>query len=404
MAKRAIIGRMALAVMTWSSRQRILPAVMAMALVACDSDSSDGAHGGSPPNGGSTGSSGASGSGGTSGSGDASGNGGRGSGGESGSAGMSGSGGESGSAGMSGSGAGGTGGTGGAGGVGAGGSQDAGGSAYDRLVLADGPVAYWAIDQAPAAEPDLTGNGHTGRYPKGASALVSLPNGDRSHDFNGVDQSLSVPSSAAFSIPTTHELTWEAWIRPDVLQFPNDDGTSGYVAWMGKCEEYAPSCEWEARLYNTNTNESPNRPNRFSAYVFNPGAGLGSGADWQPEPGLIRAGDWYHVVGEYTTLDQPANCRNTAQFPGSIEIWVNGVRWDHASHGQTGCMSQYSVVPVANGSAVDIGSMAGDSWFSGAIGKVAIYDRLLTASQIESHYRVMTGKAKTGSCGDTCSF
>ena len=313
----------------------------------------------------------------------------------------SGSGGESGSAGMSGSGAGGNA---GAGGNGAGGSPDAGGSAYDRLVLADGPVAYWTIDQAPLAEPDLTGNGHTGSYPKGAAALVSLPNGDRCHDFNGVDQSLSVPSSAAFSIPTTHELTWEAWIRPDVLQFPNDDGSSGYVAWMGKCGEYAPSCEWEARLYNTNTNESPNRPNRFSAYVFNPGAGLGSGADWQPEPGLIRAGEWYHVVGEYTTLVQPADCRNTAQFPGSIEIWVNAVRWDHGSHGQTGCMSQYSVVPVANGSAIAIGSMAGDSWFSGAIGKVAMYDRLLTASQIESHYRAMTGKAPSGSCADTCSF
>src|SRR5678809_986868 len=76
---------------------------------------------------------------------------------------------------------------------------------------------------------------------------------------------MSVPSNAAFSIPTTHSLTWEAWIRPDTLQFPKN--SSGYVDWMGKCQDYSPTCEWEARLYNTTNSED--RCNRFSAYVFN---------------------------------------------------------------------------------------------------------------------------------------
>src|SRR4030095_10185564 len=94
-------------------------------------------------------------------------------------------------------------------------------------------------------------------------------------------------------------------IRPDVLQFPNDDGVSGYVDWMGKCERYSPTCEWEARLYDTTTNETPNRCNRFSAYVFNPTAGLGSGADWQPTCGPIKGGQWEHVVCGDTALSQP---------------------------------------------------------------------------------------------------
>jgi len=261
------------------------------------------------------------------------------------------------------------------------------------------------MNRAPMNETDLTGNGHEGSYRgSGSPTVARLPNGDSAADFDGSEQYLSVPSSEVFSIPTTGTLTWEAWLRPDVLQFPHDDGASGYVDWLGKCESYGPTCEWEARMYDTNTKESPNRPNRLSAYVFNPSAGLGSAADWQPSAGLLEAGMWYHVVGEYTILAQPADCQNTAAAPGSIDIWVNGVKWDHASHGQTGCMSQYNVVPKANASALNVATMSKDSFFRGAIAKLAIYDHLLSQAQISGHYARMTGKQPTGRCATTCSF
>ena len=67
-------------------------------------------------------------------------------------------------------------------------------------------------------------------------------------------------------------------------------------------------------------------------------------------------------------------------------------------------MSQYNVVPAANNSPLNIGTMAMDAWFPGAIGKVAIYDKLLTPAQITAHYHAMTGASPTGSCGNTCSF
>jgi len=271
---------------------------------------------------------------------------------------------------------------------------------YDAIVLADKPVAFWAMSHT-TTEPDLTGNGHDGTYKGGAPAPATMPDGcDTAADFDGAKEYMSVPSSAALSIPTTGDLTWEAWIRPDVLQFPNNAGD--YVDWMGKCEDYSPTCEWEARMYTT-TN-SANRPNRFSAYAFNPTAGLGSGADWQPATGVVQAGHWYHVVGEYTLHAQPSVCQNTNTYPGSLDIWVNGVEWNQSKHGQTGCMSQYSVVPKANGSPLDIGTMALDSWFAGAIGKVAIYHKLLSQAQITAHYQAMTNASPTGSCQDTCSF
>jgi hypothetical protein len=256
------------------------------------------------------------------------------------------------------------------------------------------------MNRAAGSEPDLTGNGRDGTHRGSTGALVALPNLDKAADFDGSTQYVTIPSSTAFSIPTTGSLSWEAWIRPDVLQFPNDSG--GYVDWMGKCEEYGPTCEWEARFYNLTNDED--RPNRLSAYVFNPSAGLGSGADWQQSSGQIKAGEWYHVVGEYTLLSQPSNCNDASKYPGAIDIWVNGVPWNHAAHGQTGCMSQYDVVPVANGSAVNVGTMARDTWFLGAIGKFAIYDYLLSQSQITAHYAVMTGRQPSGSCANTCTF
>jgi hypothetical protein len=254
--------------------------------------------------------------------------------------------------------------------------------------------------QASGSEPDLSGNQHAGTYKGGSAKSVELPNGDKATDFNGSSQYLSIPSNAAFSIPTTGELTWEAWIRPDVLQFPNDSG--GYVDWMGKCQDYGPTCEWEARLYNTDNDQD--RCNRFSAYVFNPSAGLGSGADFQPTCGLIKASQWYYVVGEYTLEAQPSDCQNSEEYPGAINIWVNGVEWNHSRHGQTGCFGQYEIVPKANNSPINVGTMATDAWFQGAIGKLAIYGKLLTQAQITQRYQSMTSKAPTGSCADTCSF
>jgi hypothetical protein len=226
-----------------------------------------------------------------------------------------------------------------------------------------------------------------------------MPNGDHAAGFNGSSEYLTVPSNASMSIPTTGNLTWEGWIRPGVLQFLRESG--GYVDWIGKCANYSPTCEWEARMYDSSNLQG--RCNRLSAYVFNSRAGLGSGADWQPTCGLLQAGQWYYVVGEYTTLSQPPGCPNASSYPGSINIWVNGVEWNQPLHHPTGCMSQYAVVPTANASPLNIGTMALDTWFQGAIGKVAIYDYLLRPAQISNHYRVMTGAQPSGSCGTTCT-
>ena len=285
--------------------------------------------------------------------------------------------------------------------------QDVG--TYDQTVLADQPVAFWDVGAMDFSEPDLTGNGNTGTYYNGLPAVISLPNGDPAADFNQPAQSnqyLSIPSNpdGSLSIPATASglpdvMTWEAWISPDTLDFDYSI-RDGYVDYLGKCETYAPTCEWEGRMY-TRTSA---RPNRLSAYVFNPIAGLGSGGFWQPVDGLFQTNEWFHVVAEYNLESQPVTCQNVSMYPGSIDIWVNGVKWDQAAHGQTGCMSQYMVIPQANTSALNIGTMAYDSWFEGGIAKVAIYKYLLDQDSINRHYTTMTGLAPTGRCAAECTF
>jgi hypothetical protein len=262
----------------------------------------------------------------------------------------------------------------------------------------------WDMTAGGSSEPDLTGAGNTGSYVNGTPVTASMPNGDRAAVFNGSNQYMTVPSSSSLSIPNpARQLTWEAWIRPDVLQFPT--ATNGYTDFLGKCGLYYHYCEYEGRMYNSVN--SQNRCNRISAYVFNlqpTSAGLGSAADWQPNCNMLQAGHWYHVVGEYRTDATPYSACSSA-YPGIADIWVNGVKWNQAYHGDTGCMSQHSIVPQAGPSPFVVGTLAQyDYFFQGAVGKVAIYDTLLTQSQIDAHYVAMTGQQPAGSCADTCTL
>jgi len=271
---------------------------------------------------------------------------------------------------------------------------------YDQGILADHPVAFFDMKATGSTESDVSGHGFVGTYKGSVPGTAALPDGERVADFNGSNY-LTIPSASAFSIPTTGSFTWEAWVRADVANFAKES-SDGYTDWMGKCFNYGPNCEWESRMYANSTSQG--RPDRLSAYVFNPSAGLGSAADWQPSSGQIATGQWVHVVGEYTTGSSPSNCSNTGSYPGSINIWVDGVLWSQASHAPTGCMSQYSVKPQAGSSPVTIGTMALDYMFQGAVGKVAFYNYLLPASEIAKHYAAMTGKSVVGSCAQTCTL
>ncbi len=176
-------------------------------------------------------------------------------------------------------------------------------------------------------------------------------------DFDGTGTYIEIPSNPDFSVATTGALTVSAWIKPDTLVFPNCEG-SGYVHWMGKGE--TNQHEWVMRMYSQDNTE--NRANRISFYVFNPAGGLGVGSHFQD---LLEAGVWIHVVGA-------ADAERTY-------IYRDGVKRD--SDVYTG-----RLVPQAGQAPLRIGTRDLHSFFQGAIRNVRLWNRLLTPTEIQNLY------------------
>ena len=175
--------------------------------------------------------------------------------------------------------------------------------------------------------------------------------------FNGTASDyIEIPDSTDFSVVTTNSLTVSAWMRPDVLTFPNFEGT-GYVHWMGKGG--TGQQEWTCRMYNETTADVPPRPNRISFYVFNLQGGKGVGSYFQ-EP--IQVGEWIHVVGI-------ADGQNTS-------IYKNGVFKQSQTYAEI-------ITPQQGNAPVRIATRDFNSFFLGAIRGVRFWNRALTASEVQ---------------------
>jgi len=227
------------------------------------------------------------------------------------------------------------------------------------------------------AEQDLSGNGHCATYlpVHDPPSEAILPNGDVAAQFNGLGQYAQVSSSNVLSITNSGYLTVEAWVRPAVLQFPREEG-SGYVYILGKG---APGKqEYALRMYSQSNTEVPPRPNRVSAYVFNLAGGKGSGSYFQDK---IQVGTWMMVTFVVDDIPSPA-------WPaGYISIYKNGVLRGQVSLDQFHVSPQPSTAPFA------VATRDLDSYFDGALGKVAVYDYPLTGAQISATYQAMVAPA-----------
>ena len=245
---------------------------------------------------------------------------------------------------------------------------------YDRQVLSLGPVLYLTLGHPSSpTEADLSGNGNTVTYlpAKDPPARATLPNGDPAAEFNGLGQYAQVASASTLSVPDTGCLTVEAWIQPAALQFPQEEG-SGYVYILGKGTTHKQ--EYALRMYSAQNSESPERPNRISAYAFNLAGGLGSGSYFQDK---VEIGGWIMVT---FVID----AKKSSTWPdGYVAIYKNGVRRGRVSLGQ------YDVKPETSTAPFCIATRNYDSYFDGAIGKVAVYDYILSTAQIGATYNAM---------------
>ena len=245
--------------------------------------------------------------------------------------------------------------------------------AYRDAVLAKGPVAYWRLGESdgPTAF-DETQNAYDGTYIGNSTfgQLGAIQNDpDTAIQCNGQDY-VEIPDSLDFSQPTSGQgLSVEVWLRPDALIFPGQT-SDPYVHWLGK--GVRGQFEWALRFYSQDTS----RPNRISAYIWNPVGGEGAGAYFQDE---LAVGEWIHVVACYEPGDKDTDP------PAGVHIYKNGVhRLGPPSSGTL--YRTFDIVPAHGTAPVRLGTRDLGSFLLGGLDEVAIYPRVLTPDEVLENY------------------
>ncbi len=249
-------------------------------------------------------------------------------------------------------------------------------SNYAKTVLAKRPVAYWRLgeDKGPGAR-DSTGNGHTGTY-RGAPAFRKKgaieSDANTAIRLDGKRSYVEIPGHKSFSQPTSGKgLTVEVWVRPEVLEFEGETDDP-HIHWLGKGEP--DRHEWALRFYSRT---SKDRPNRISAYIFNPQGGLGAGAYFQDE---LTAGQWIHVVACFDPGD--ANTKGAG-----VHIYKNGVlRMAPPKPGVLYKNPKWQIRPAHGAAPLRLGTRDRNSFLTGRLDEVAIYPRVLTAKEVLENY------------------
>ncbi len=255
---------------------------------------------------------------------------------------------------------------------------------YSAVVLAKGPVGYWRLGESGASTAaDASGSGNDGAYfgnpifgepgaiAGSANTAIGL------HGFGSGDY-VEIPDTdgALFSQPTSGAgLTVEVWMRPDALVFSGQTDQP-YIHWLGKGEQ--SRYEWGLRFYSQ---DSTQRPNRISAYIWNAWGGEGAGAYFE-DPNL-QAGAWNHIVATYDPGDW------TTDPPAGVTIYRNGVR-QPPSRGAL--YSSFHISPAQGSAPVRLGARDDLNFtLAGGLDEVAIYPRVLTADEILENFRTAMG-------------
>lgn len=236
---------------------------------------------------------------------------------------------------------------------------------YQNLILASGPVGYWPLREN---GDDKSGNGHHGRIFGTPTFVQDETGGWVSLDGNSYFQ---VASDASFSQPTSGAgLTVEVWMRPHVLTL-----SEPYIHWLGKGG--AGKYEWGFRFYS----DDSDRPNRLSAYVWNPVGGCGAGAYFQDKTDKDK---WLHI----TACFQPGDANDPN---AGVLIYKNGqfqqgplrseaTRYHHPPH--------WRIFPIAGNAPLRFGTRSDPvNCLIGGLAEVAIYSRVLDADKIEEHFQ-----------------
>jgi hypothetical protein len=251
---------------------------------------------------------------------------------------------------------------------------------YHIRVLEKGPVGYWRFEEKAGLVAHDSSGGRRDGTCKGGVAWGQLgaikSESDDAIGLNGTGAFVEIPDNTVFSQPTSGQgLTVEAWMRPDALTFEGQTAQR-YIHWLGKGEPGA--FEWGFRFYSK---DSPTRPNRISAYIWNATghAGTsneGAGAYFQDE---LTQGEWMHIVACFDPGDA------SVQGAG-VSIYKNGVLRASPLKSRGARYASYDIRPAHGSAPLRFGTRDRASYFAGGLDEVAIYPRVLSADEVFDNF------------------
>ena len=222
------------------------------------------------------------------------------------------------------------------------------------FALPEDYVAYYRFERN---TDDHTG-AHDGTWVGDREVYSERLSGNYALEFDGDGDYVEIDDANQFS-PGAFSIS--LWIKPATGSFQGMN-SEGYVHFLGKASPWGGGrqVEYKFRIYNASN--SANRPNRISFYVFNLTGGWGVGSYFQDS--IDHGNEWIHVVGVY-------DGRYTY-------IYKNGSRRDR---------DDASSMNAQNGTApLRIGTGENSGHFTGSIDEVMVYDRALSASEIQEIY------------------
>jgi hypothetical protein len=246
-------------------------------------------------------------------------------------------------------------------------------------ILATNPTSYWPLDDVVGPTCHDESSLHDASVPAQGVSLAVVPFGDSQAPYfdGGPTSFLTIDSDPKYSQAFANALTVAAWICPLALDNARTAGkVDQFVHYVEKAVSPKTDAEWVLRLYNQT---NPSRHSRLSFYTFNLGTPPGEGSGSFMEFGTstndatpIELGKWIFVVGQAEPWISP-----TDPSTGGI-LWKQAVAAERSKGDK---YVDFSVHPQDGSGPITVGGTL-ETGYKGAIAHLAIWNRLLSASEI----------------------
>ncbi len=248
-------------------------------------------------------------------------------------------------------------------------------------ILGTSPTSYWPLDDPAGSSCHDELGLHDASVPAQGVSLAVVPfGGSQAPYFDGKSGSyLTIDSDPKYSHAYANALTVAAWICPLAFDNARTEGTvDQFVHVVEKAVGPSTDVEWVLRLYNQT---NPSRHSRLSFYTFNLGSPVGKGNGSYMEYGVstndetpIELGKWVFVVGQaepwISATDPSAGCI----------LWKQAVE---AARVGADTYLAFNVHPQDGSGPLTVGGTR-TTGYKGAISHLAVWNRLLSASEIAS--------------------